>query len=429
MKKLNLFIVLALLLSVVGISAYAQGVTELRMTWYSDGSEDVVMRELLDRFEAANPDIKVIMDIVPYSAILETLPVQLAAGEGTDLARVTNLGGLSRYFLDMSPYLSDTAYWEENMGPFLNWMRGADNPTAISGFMTQLTVTGPYINRTLFEQAEIEVPSDTRDDVTWAEWAEVTRAVAEATGTPFAIAMDRTGHRFAGPAISMGAKYFNEEGVPALLEDEGYRAMSEMLLAWHADGTMPLEVWAGASGSYVAANEEFVNVQVVMYMSGSWQIGQFANNIGDAFDWEAVPNPCGPAACSGMPGGAAVVALKDTKHPEAVARVMDFLVAEENLEEFYSRTLFIPGHLGLAAAGVDFQTDIEQAKAALSVFAAEVTKLDPTAYALQAYPFNFVVFNATRDRLTQAIVGELTLDEAIERIQQDIDAQIAAAGQ
>ena len=43
---------------------------------------------------------------------------------------------------------------------------------AINGFMTQLTITGPFINRTLFEQAGVQVPSDASDEVTWEEWAE-----------------------------------------------------------------------------------------------------------------------------------------------------------------------------------------------------------------------------------------------------------------
>ena len=69
---------LALLLSSL---AFAQ--VELRITWYNDGNEGEVLRDLLDRFEADNPDIKVVVDTVPYSSgILETLPVQLAAGEG-----------------------------------------------------------------------------------------------------------------------------------------------------------------------------------------------------------------------------------------------------------------------------------------------------------------------------------------------------------
>ena len=404
--------------------AAAGDAVELRIAWYDDGNEGSVLRELLDRFEADNPDIKVVIDTVPYATgILETLPIQLAAGEGPDMARVTDLGGLSQYYLDLAPYLSDTAYWEENFGPFLTWLRQSGDDSSIAGFMTQLTVTGPYVNKTLFDQAGVEIPTG---DVTWEEWADLTNQVAEATGTPFAMAMDRTGHRFGGPAISEGAKLFNDEGYPAL-DDEGFRTMAQLLIDWHADGTMIPDVWMGAGGSYAAANEQFINGQIVMYMSGSWQIGQFNEKIGDAFDWIAVPNPCGPAACTGMPGGAALVAIGDTEYPEQVARVMDYLAQEDVLAEFYGRSLFIPGHLGLAERGVDFDTDSPLTADALTAFAAGVPKLDPIAYAFQGYPYNRAMFNAISERLTQVLVGELTLDEAMVRMQEDVDKAIAEA--
>ena len=164
-------------------------------------------------------------------------------------------------------------------------------------------------------------------------------------------------------------------------------------------------------------------------MSGSWQVGQFDDLIGDAFDWSVIPNPCGPAACTGMPGGAALVGIADTEHPEEVARLMEFLAQEDVMAEFYGRTLFIPGHLGLAETGVEFDTDSQAAKDALGVFANQVTKLDPIAYDLQAYPYNRFIFDAMRDRLTQVFVGEMTLDEALERMRADIDEGIREAGQ
>src|SRR5690606_18201084 len=274
-------------------------------------------------------------------------------------------------------------------------------------------------------QAGVEVPTG---DTTWEEWAELTSQVAEATGTPHAMVMDRTGHRLAGPAISMGAQVFDAEGNPAI-DDEGMRAMMQLMIDWHADGTMNPDVWIGSQGAYAAGNEFFVNGQVVLYMSGSWQVGQFDNLIADAFDWAVIPNPCGPAACTGMPGGAALVGIADTEHPEEVAQLMEFLTQEDVMAEFYGRTLFIPGHLGLAETGVEFDTDSEAAKSALSVFANQVTKLDPIAYDLQAYPLNRFIFDAMRDRLTQVFVGEMTLDEALERMQADIDEGIREAGQ
>jgi alpha-1,4-digalacturonate transport system substrate-binding protein len=408
-------------------AAAAGDAVTLRIAWYDDGNEGAVLRELLDRFEAENPGIKVVVDTVPYSpGILETLPIQLEAGEGPDMARVTQLGVLSKYYLDLRPYLSNAEYWETNFGPFLAWMQSEPGGNAIPGFMTQLTVTGPFINRTLFEQAGVAVPSDSSDEVTWEEWADAARQVAEATET-FAMAMDRSGHRLAGPAVSQGATYFDAEGNPQLVGDEGFKTMAQLMVDWHADGTMMPEVWIGSGGSYAAGNEPFINAQLAMYMSGSWQIGQFADKIGDAFDWEAVPNPCGPGGCTGMPGGAALVAISTTEHPEEVAKVMEYLTSEEVMSEFYARTLFIPGHLGLAGTGVDFQTELPQAKQALEVFSSQVGKLQPLAYDLQAYKFNTILFNSNRDRLTQVMAGELTLDEAIQKMQEDIDAGIGAA--
>jgi alpha-1,4-digalacturonate transport system substrate-binding protein len=407
-------------MSVLATSAMAQ--TELRMTWYNDGNEGEVMQGLLDGFEAANPDITVVLDVVPYAAILEGLPIQLAAGQGPDLARVTDLGGLNEYYLDLTPYVSNPDYWEANFGPFLEWLRPTGNDSAISGFMTQLTVTGPYVNRTLFEQAGVDLPGD---GATWSDWAAAVNKVASALDIPIPMAWDRSGHRVSGPAIAMGAQMFDADGNPALV-DQGLMDMATMLYDWHQDGTMSTELWGSVSGStYLGANEDFANASVVMYMSGSWQIPQFAETIGDAFDWWAVPAPCGPAACTGMPGGAALVAMADTEHPEEVGILMEYLSSEENLAEFYGKTLFIPGHLGLAAGGVEFATEDPRARHALETFAGAVPTISPTAFDLQGYPNNRVMFNALISRLGEAIVGELTLEQAFERMSQDVEQQLA----
>lgn len=408
----------AVALALAATSAAAQ--TELRMTWYNDGNEGEVMQGILDRFEATHPDISVTLDVVPYQAILESLPVQLAAGDGPDIARVTDLGGLAQFYLDLTPYLDDPDYWRTNFGPFLKWLDPQGE--AIPGFMTQLSVTGPYVNKTLFEQAGVEMPGD---GATWDDWAAASKQVADALDIPIPMAWDRSGHRVSGPAISMGAKMFDADGNPALVDD-GLKLMAQKLYDWHQDGTMAKELWGSVSGStYLGANEDFANAQAVMYMSGSWQIPQFAETIGDAFDWWAVPAPCGPAACTGMPGGAALVAIADTDHPQEVATLMEFLAQEENLAEFYGKTLFIPGHLGLASGGVDFATDDERAAHALQTFSAAVPGISETAYALQGYVNNRVMFNALISRLGEAIVGEMTLEAAFDRMEQDVTQQIA----
>ena len=139
-----------------GVTAIAA--TEIRVACYSDGNECEATQALLPQFEKGNPDIKVIIDKQAYKAIIESLPVQLAAGQGPDIARTTDFGGISQYFLDLRPLLSDAAYWDANYGPTLDWLRTGSNDKGIYGLPTQTTVSGPIVNKTLFEQANVAAP-------------------------------------------------------------------------------------------------------------------------------------------------------------------------------------------------------------------------------------------------------------------------------
>ena len=422
MKKTLQVSGIALLASLAAGSVAAQ---ELRFMCYQDGNECDVWGQQFERFSAENPGITVAVDVVPYRSVLEGLPVQLAAGEGPDLARVTDFGGLASYMLNVRPYVSDAAAIEERYGQSLAWARVGDNAEdGIYNIVDQLTATGGFANQTLFEQAGVDMPAP---GSTYEEWAEAARQVRDATGVDFAMAMDRTGHRFAGPAMSYGAQYFDESGDPILV-DEGFRAFAEQFAQWNEDGTMAREVWAGAGGgTYQDAAAEFINANLVFYYSGSWQIGRFGRDIADAFDWVATGGVCGPVACTGMPGGAGIVGFESTEHPEAVGALLDFIARDDVQAEVLAQTRNIPANAMLQAEGVDYQDVTPAVSAALSTFAASVPTFSPIAYRLQGYANNRAIFTATPARLTQALVGELSLDEALERLDQDVAEAVEAA--
>lgn len=396
---------------------------EVRIMWYSDGNEGDVIQDLLKRFEQQNPDIKIILNNVSFSVIRELLPVQLEAGRGPDIARVTELKTQARHWLDLRPYLKNAAAWEASYSNTLDWMR-EDGSQALNGFMTQVTISGPLVNTTLFQQAGVPVPDA---KATWDDWAAAAKKVAQSQKIPIALAMDRSGHRFMGPAISMGAKVMDAEGKPAVV-DEGFKEMAKRVVAWHKDGTMPREIWGVVAGStYRGANEEFINGQVAVYFSGSWQVAQFAQKIKDGFDWSAALPPCGPAACTGLPGGAGLVGVKYTKNPQDVAKVMEYLGSEEVVREFSERTLLLPAHQGVAAKGVNFKTDDEHVKTALSTFVKASASAAPLALKMQSYRWSNVIYPAVITRLGQVVAGEMTLDNAYARIEADIQQKVAEA--
>lgn len=415
------FKTLALALMAAGaVSAQAQ---EVRVMCYQDGVECDVTAELAKKFEAQNPGVKIVVDTVPYKTIVEQLPVQLAAGQGPDIARVTDLGGLSKFYMDISPNLKDRKYFDTQFGSTAAWLHTDASDKGIYGFMSQLTMTGPYVNKTLFDQAKVALPGP---KATWDDWVAAANKVAKATQTKAAMAWDRSGHRFAGPAISNGAAIFDAKG--DLVVDAGYKNTINKFVGWHKDGTMLKEVWSGSGGStYADSIGEFINGNVVMVLSGSWQINRLQKDIGTKFDWEAVPNPCGAAACTGIPGGAAWVALKTSKSPKETAALLNFMAAEANYADFIAKTNNIPAHAGLAKKGVNYTSAQPAAKAALGVFSGGVANLSPVAYKFQGYKYNRAIMLPTVSRVTQALVGELSVDEAVNKLNADMQDAVKQA--
>ncbi len=410
---------LALLTSTAAVAG------DVRVMWYSDGVEGEVMKDLVSRFMTENPGINVILDNVAYSVIKEQLPVQLEAGNGPDIARVTAIKDLAGHWLDLRPLVKDPAYWDENFGDKADWMR-PDGSDQISGFMTQLTLTGGFANKTLFDQAGVELPGP---QATWQEWAEAARKVAESQQVPFPMAIDRSGHRITAPMLSYGANYIGSDGKPAPL-DQGGKEFLSSFVGWTEDGTFAKDVWVSAAGNtYRAAADDFINGQLAFYYSGSWQVANLATKISDNFDWVATGSPCGPAACTGMPGGAALVAVKYTKNPQEVATFMDWMAREEIVKEFSERTLFLPAHKAVVEkGGLNFQTDNEQAKAALGTFVEASKATSETALKLPAWRWADTVYAAIVTRIGQTLAGELALEETFARIDADVAQKVKDTG-
>jgi len=424
MKRFVLFITLALLLLGAAI-VQAQSPVELRITWYNDGTEGEALRTALDQFEAANPGITVVIDDIGYgdpNVYHSTIQAQVEAGDPPDLARVNNVALFVGSYLDLRPLVANVDYWETNFSEqVLNSLRAGAEDTGIYGFPLQFTITAPFINRTLFEQAGIEVPSDSNPEVTWDEWAVVTKEVADATETPYAIAYEPRGQRFWGFAISEGGMWFDAEG-NFTADSPGFRTAAEKLVAWNQTGISDPAIWANLPDGPNLARDQFINGQVVFLYSGSFAVGGLASAIGDTFDWSAIPNPGGPGGSTGSPGGSLLVGFAGTEHPAEVAKLFDFLTQADVLGEFSVKSSFLPGHLGLAQQGLDFTANAE----ILNALSAEIPKLDEQAYRLQYSQYAFTYNRPIDNRLSQVIAGELTLDDAVAAIQKDVDDAIAA---
>jgi alpha-1,4-digalacturonate transport system substrate-binding protein len=246
---------------------------------------------------------------------------------------------------------------------------------------------------------------------------EASARVAKATGAQIPFTMDRSGHRFSGAAFSYGATYV-KDGKFSFPDDAAKRYIAD-LYSWTQDGSFPKEMWGAAGGSqYKNMGDEFVNGNVVTYLAGNWMVNPFQQKIGDAFDWTAISAPCGDAGCYAMPGGTAIVGFKRTKYPEAVAAFIEFLGSEKIQREVAENYVILTG---ADIKDPQYKLASNNAKDAMAVFLASRKNVPQAARDMERMKGSSAIYQLIVQRMSQLIVGELSLDETYAAMSADVD--------
>ncbi|NKM98460.1 ABC transporter substrate-binding protein [Rhizobium leguminosarum] len=398
-------------------SSVAMAETQTITFLFTDDDQAYVerMEALSKEFETAHPDIKVNFVSSGYDAVAKQLPVQLAIGEGPDIAKITDWQ-LAPYYLDMRPLMKDPDGFAKLHGESLNTLRfpGVNDPNSINGYVASQTFNLPFVNKTLFEQANEPLPKPT---ATLKDIVEASARVAKATGAQIPFTMDRSGHRFSGAAFSYGSNYV-KDGKFSFPDDAAKRYITD-LYNWTKDGSFPKEMWGAAGGTqYKNMGDEFVNGNVVTYVAGNWMVNPFQKKIGDAFDWTAISAPCGDAGCYAMPGGTAIVGFKRTKHPEAVAAFIEFLGSEKVQREIAENYVILTG---ADIKDPQYKLESKNAKDAMAVFLGSRNSAPKAARDLERLKGSSAIYQLIVQRMSQLIVGELSLDETFKAMSADVD--------
>ena len=407
MKRAFCFVLLCALVLLTGASALAHDTVALRFLCFNEGNECAVYDDLLSRFSEENPEITVAVDVANEAELGAQLNQQIEAGAPPDIARISDFAALRGQYLDLRPQLGqalDANFRYDFFGALrTNWRSDAE---ALHGFPDALGVVAPFVNVSLFEQAGVAIPLE---GASWDEWLAALDEVVRATDASYALSVDNKDHRLVGPAMSLGAEYFDEEGSLTLPDTDGLGEFLQILHGLMADGKTPTDTLLGTGKS----QEYFVRGETVMYICGSWKVEEVTAQVGDDFEWAIVANPAGPGGSTGVAQATALVALAGTEQPAAVAKVFEYLLQPEIYAEFSARTLTIPAHLAVAASPIDYDSDNETIAAALNAFAREALKLQDQAIALLLHPLAEVYYEASNMYLRGYFAGEYALDEAL----------------
>ena len=124
-------------------------------------------------------------------------------------------------------------------------------------------------------------------------------------------------------------------------------------------------------------------------------------------------------------GGQLVISGSKAEVEAAAAGFVAWMGEIEQAREWYTRTYAIPANATLQAEGLDYASagaseGVANGLQAFTAMAAVAAEQTPQAYQLQGSPIGFKIYNATVEYLSAAMIGDLTVDEALDKIREAV---------
>ncbi|WP_241521788.1 ABC transporter substrate-binding protein [Arthrobacter pityocampae] len=292
---------------------------------------------IIDRFEAENPDIRVVQNHVPDAdTAIRTLLVKDKTPD------VLTLNGNGRYgelaeacvFADLSD-LTVVEQVRPAVGDIIGEL-GSCSTGEVNAVPFSSNASGILYNRGLFAQYGVEVPT------TWDELLAAAQTFEDAGVTPFYTTL-KDGWTVSPAFVNLGGALQPEDFFDRLRAEGSDVAAGEVsfskdypeameklttLYSFGQDGA--------ASRDYNAGNAAFGAGESAMYMQGSYAIPAIRASNPDAnigsFPYPATNSPEDTVVVSGV--DVAVSVGRDTEHPEEARRFVEFLMSPEVVQQY-----------------------------------------------------------------------------------------------
>ncbi|PWJ11447.1 extracellular solute-binding protein [Jannaschia seohaensis] len=153
-------------LMAAGLGTAAQAEVEIEYWQYFFDARVEAMEQLIENFEAANPDITVTMTHFPYADYRTKVAAAIPAGEGPDVVQLF-YGWLNDYVeADLiQPLPADVFPAEKIDAEFFPMVQAMKDGDAYWALPTAVRSLALFYNERLFEEAGIEAPPETLDEM------------------------------------------------------------------------------------------------------------------------------------------------------------------------------------------------------------------------------------------------------------------------
>jgi len=316
------------------------GVTTIR--FWGMGREGEVVGELAKDFERANPDVKVVVQQIPWSAAHEKLLTGHVGRSTPDVSQLGNtwiaefaaLGAiapldslvLGSRDVERADYFD--GIWDTNVVDGVAWGVPWYVDTRVLFYRSDLLAAAGYDS----------MPGS------WEAWrgalAALKKTMPAGTDAIFLPANEWTQPMIFG--LQAGSPILADHDTRGAFSGPEFRRGFDFYISLFRDG------FASPMGNQEMSNlyQEFSRGSFALYITGPWNLGEFRNRLPDSLQdaWATapLPGPGGPEAGVSTAGGSSLVVYRTSKHPAAAWRFVEYLSRPDVQARFFHLTGSLP---------------------------------------------------------------------------------------
>ncbi|HKA43188.1 MAG TPA: sugar ABC transporter substrate-binding protein [Burkholderiales bacterium] len=304
------------------------------------GREGEVVARLLPEFERRNPDIRVRVQQLPWTAAHEKLLTAYAGDSLPDLCQLGNTWvpefAALRALAELKPEVAASrVIAAEDYFPGI-WSTNVIDGR-LYGIPWYVDTRLLFYRRDLVRDAGFDAPPRS-----WEEWERVMAAVKENAGPAgYAILLPLNEFEpLLALALQQDEPLLRDDATRGAFASPGFRRALDFYARMFRNDWAP--TMAGAQISNVWA--EFERGLFAFYISGPWNIEEFKRRLRPEHqrDWMTapLPGPKGPGASTA--GGASLVVFRSARHPQAAWRLIEYLSEPAVQVQFHQLTGNLP---------------------------------------------------------------------------------------
>lgn len=339
------------------------------MRFWAMGREGEVAQQLLAEFVRENPDIRVHIEQLPWSAAHEKLLTAFAGDATPDIAQMGNtwlpefvaLGALEPLdeLMRDSPEIDASDYfpgiWDTNL-----------MQQKLFGVPWYVDTRLLFYRRDLLAKAGFTAPP-----ATWGEWTTMLVAIKQMVGTAnYSVLLPLNEYDLlVALALQQDEPILRDDGRFGNFRSDGFQR------AWQFYMSMYDQKLAPPASSNEIANvwNEFARGYFSFYISGPWQIGEFRRRLPPAMQsaWATapLPGPYGPGAS--IAGGSSLALFRRSRRKKSAWKLVQYLSRPAVQQRFYALTGNLPPRraawkenaLAADVAAMAFRNQLERARA------------------------------------------------------------------